>query len=187
MVSRRKKDGSCVLGSDDDEGGGEQRGSWRKRRTRRYERPSNGEMEQEQEEDHSDPRSGRLSMRPATVSLSRVHSCNGQPHTLGYITRRDLYSRLTSLCEGRIRSDTSLVCTRTVRLCSLSLSPSLSLSLSLSLSFSSLFFCLIRSPVFFRVYSSVGSSGGFACNDSHPALSTLPSSSRLHEDPIRRL
>jgi len=151
MVSRRKKDGSCVLGSDDDEGGGEQRGSWRKRRTRRYERPSNGEMEQEQEEDHSDPRSGRLSMRPATVSLSRVHSCNGQPHTLGYITRRDLYSRLTSLCEGRIRSDTSLVCTRTVRLCSLSLSPSLSLSLSLSLFLVSFFL----SHSFPRLFQSV--------------------------------
>lgn len=52
--------------------------------------------------------------------LSRVHTCsNGcSQHTLGCITRRDLYSRLTSLCEGRIRSDTSLVCTHdsTVRL-----------------------------------------------------------------------
>jgi len=108
-----------------------------------------------------------------------------QPHTLGYITRRDLYSRLTSLCEGRIRSDTSLVCTRTVRLC-FCRSPSLSLSLSLFLSFISFF----PSHSFPRLFQSVllrWFVRWFRCNDSHPALSTLPSSSRLHEDPIRRL
>lgn len=95
---------------------------------------------QEHEEDRFDLRRGRVrphcaSMRPATVSRVRAYvqrpRCCGQ-HTLGCITRRDLYSRLTSLCEGRIRSDTSLVCTHdsTVRL---PLIFSLSFSLSLSL------------------------------------------------------
>lgn len=39
-------------------------------------------------------------------SLSRVANVRAppQPHTLGHITRRDLYSRLASLCEGRICS-----------------------------------------------------------------------------------
>lgn len=52
----------------------------------------------------------------ACAYVQRPRCCN--QHTLGCITRRDLYSRLTSLCEGRIRSDTSLVCTHgsTVRL-----------------------------------------------------------------------
>lgn len=40
------------------------------------------------------------------LRLSRVLQTRAlpQPHTLGHITRRDLYSRLTSPCEGRICS-----------------------------------------------------------------------------------
>lgn len=46
----------------------------------------------------------RVSMRPVSVSRVLQTCALPQPHTLRYITRRDLYSRLTSLCEGRIRS-----------------------------------------------------------------------------------
>lgn len=61
---------------------------------------------------------------------------------LEYITRRDLYSRLTSLCEGRIRSDTSLVCTSTVQPCVFD-----SLPRSLSLSFLFSLFSFLFPPV----------------------------------------
>lgn len=63
--------------------------------------------EQEQEEDRSDRRSQPcVDATGPGLRLSRVANVRlrPQPHTLGYITRRDLYSRLTSLCEGRIRS-----------------------------------------------------------------------------------
>lgn len=103
---------------------------------------------------------------------------------LEYITRRDLYSRLTSLCEGRIRSDTSLVCTSTVQPCVFdSLPRSLSLSFLFSLSLSSFLLSLLslRSS---RTRSFVR---WFHCDGLHPALSALPSSPRLHEGPIRRL
>lgn len=75
---------------------------------------------------------------------------------LEYITRRDLYSRLTSLCEGRIRSDTSLVCTSTVQPCVFD-----SLPCSLSLSF---LFLLPLSSCLSFLYALLGpvrSSGGF--------------------------
>lgn len=101
---------------------------------------------------------------------------------LEYITRRDLYSRLTSLCEGRIRSDTSLVCTSTVQPCVFdSLPRSLSLSFLLPLSSFLLPLLSLRSS---RTRSSVR---WFHCDGLHPALSALPSSPRLHEGPIRRL
>lgn len=98
--------------------------------------------------------------------MQRPHCCS--QHTLGCITRRDLYSRLTSLCEGRIRSDTSLVCTHdsTVRL---PLIFSLSLSLFLSL-------CPLSTLLGLRSFVR-----WFHCDGLYPVLSTLPSSPRLHE------
>lgn len=102
---------------------------------------------------------------------------------LEYITRRDLYSRLTSFCEGRIRSDTSLVCTSTVQPCVFD-----SLPCSLSLSF--LFPFPLPSCLSF-LYALLGPVRSFVrwfhCDGLHPALSALPSSPRLHEGPIRRL
>lgn len=96
----------------------------------------------------------RVSMRPLSLSLShlrariRATAALLQPHAR-CITRRDLYSRLTSLCEGRIRSDTSLVCTRTVRPCVFDSLP-FSLPLSLSLSSFPAFFSLRSAPPFVR-------------------------------------
>lgn len=87
-----------------------------------------------------------VSMLLSFLSLSFSFSCvciratSALPQPLGYITRRDLYSRLTSLCEGRIHSDTSLVRTRTIRLCYFP-------SFSLFLSFCSLVFSGPPSPV----------------------------------------
>lgn len=77
---------------------------------------------------------------------------------LEYITRRDLYSRLTSLCEGCIRSDTSLVCTRTVQPCVFDSLP-FSFSLSFSLSPSSSLFTPVS--LFPALLGPVRSSGGF--------------------------
>lgn len=76
---------------------------------------------------------------------------------LEYITRRDLYSRLTSLCEGRIRSDTSLVCTSTVQPC---VFDSLPLALFLSL-FSFLFPLSSCLSFLYALLGPVRSSGGF--------------------------
>lgn len=75
---------------------------------------------------------------------------------LEYITRRDLYSRLTSLCEGRIRSDTSLVCTSTVQPCVFD-----SLPRSLSLSFLFLFPLSSCLSFLYALLGPVRSSGGF--------------------------
>lgn len=102
------------------------------------------------------------SIREAAVCVdaldsSRVHMCNGRALPLGCITRRDLYSRLTSLCEGRIRSDTRHSC----------VTPFLS----------SLFgYSLRSSPIVLPWLPALRHS-----------LSTLPSSSRLREGPIRQL
>lgn len=119
-------------------------------------------------------RAVRRCARPRTLAcayVQRPHRCS--QHTLGCITRRDLYSRLTSLCEGRIRSDTSLVCTHDS---SVRLPPIFSLSISPPRSFSPsppplAFSGLVRSS-FVR---------WFRCDGLYPVLSTLPSSPRLHE------
>lgn len=113
-------------------------GTRRNERGRRTRTAVREDEKQEREEDRFDLRREAVvrphcaSMRPGHGLLSRVHTCNGRrtaaaQHTLGCITRRDLYSRLTSLCEGRIRSDTSLVCTHD------STVPSFIFSLSISL------------------------------------------------------
>lgn len=128
--------------------------------------------EQEQEEDRSDPRS-QPCVDATGLRLSRVLQTYAlpQPHTLGHITRRDLYSRLTSPCEGRICSVRIRHSCIRARFDCMSLFPSFSYLLS------------YPRPSF--------EPGSFVrscfCCDLHPALSTLPSSPRLHEAPIRRL
>lgn len=138
-------------------------GTWRN--VRRQEKLK----EQEQEEDRSDPRS-QPCVDATGLRLSRVlQTCAPpQPHTLGHITRRDLYSRLASLCEGRICS------VRIRHSCIRARFDCMSLLLSLSYPRPS-----------FEPGSFVRSC--FCRDDLHPALSTLPSSPRLHEGPIRRL
>lgn len=95
-----------------------------------------------------------------------------QPHTLGYtITRRDLYSRLTTFCEGRIRSAYVTHMYACAFDC-VSFERSTLLPLFLICPFF-LSFALFVNPF-------VQPDGLFHCNDRHPALSPLPSSPHTH-------